>query len=118
MGRANGGARLLGELTMTNILVKSLAVAALATSAFGSVALAASTDPSRSDSVFVRSPDHSNVPPGKHHPGDTADARSASRSDAAFVRSPDHSKVPNGAHYNGQGPTERSSSRSDSAGWH
>jgi hypothetical protein len=118
MGRANGGARLLGELSMKNRIAKSLAVAALAASAFGSVALAASTDPSRSDSTFVRAPDHSSVPPGKHHPGDTADTRSASRSDSTFVRSPDHSAVPKGTHYQGQGPTERSSSRSDSAGWH
>jgi hypothetical protein len=103
---------------MTNLLLKSLAVAALATSAFGSVALAASTDPSRSDSTFVRAPDHSKVPPGKHHPGDTADSRSTSRSDSTFVRSPDHSAVPKAAHFKGESATERSSSRSDSAGWH
>jgi hypothetical protein len=103
---------------MKNFIVRSVIVAAVATSAFGSVALAASDDPSRSDAVYVRAPDHSKVPTGKHYTGDTLEARSVSRSDSVYVRDPDHSKVARGVHFKGEGSAERSSSRSDSVGWH
>lgn len=64
-------------------------------------AFAESTDGSRSDSTFIRSPDHSKVPVGDHWTGDTATSRSGSRSDASGV-APDLShkaphKAPDGA---------------------